>query len=106
MDKIFTFKEQKIHHVLVTPLDLGQRYYQIHENPRIYPSIQDLIAKAPELQSMKPVSRPATWRLSFSGIANSVASPKARTSSHSTSTFPEFDRGMVCNGLVISCYRY
>jgi hypothetical protein len=52
---LFDFKKQQVNHTLIKPLDYGKRYFQLQDSARLYTSVQQLIASAPELQGFRPL---------------------------------------------------
>lgn len=49
---LFTIENNSVLHVLIKPLDYGQRYYQLDGDPHIYPSIQSLVTQSSELSKV------------------------------------------------------
>jgi len=72
----FKFKDQKISHTLIIPLEYGKKYYQLQDSARMYSSVVDLITKCPELSGYKGVQKLSAQKILEQLVLSDLASPR------------------------------
>jgi len=79
---LFYFSKRQVVHNTINTMEFGQRYLQLLGSARLYPTLEDLVNKCPELQGF----RPALIKMNSSFLSNGIAHNNSSNSSLETTS--------------------